>query len=53
MSNEGKYYNSNLGVLDYYNHYKLHSSQNRFSRVFSVAAFEHLKLPYMILEKSI
>jgi hypothetical protein len=45
----GNYYQSNLGVLDYFNHYTLHASTWQFSRIFSVAAFEHLKLPSIAL----
>ena len=43
-------YESSLGFEDYINEYKVHKSQIKFSRVFSVAAFEHLKLPITTLD---
>ena len=39
-----------LGIADYFNEYKAHKSEIEFSRVFSVAAFEHLKLPITTLD---
>tara|TARA_B100000674_G_scaffold499410_1_gene545139 strand:- start:5053 stop:5946 length:894 start_codon:yes stop_codon:yes gene_type:complete len=46
------YYKSNLGILEYYNQHSLHNSDRKFTRVFSVAAFEHLKLPSLMIEKA-